>query len=166
MNTNHCCEYELHCNNIILFVQMEYFQDDLFCDTLVTWKSGLGAKEWLGGANGSLSTISLRPEGMKLCKQEYIVKYSHDYNVYKGWVKVSCILKVSAAAFVISNQLKSQKSSCIQCSGCVFSRQSYALHYFIMSLNTTLRIFPQLLQLMGRSCYTFYIIISLLIFLQ
>lgn len=79
---------------------------------------------------------------MKLCKQEYIVKYSHDYNVYKGRVKVSCILKVSAAAFVISNQLKSQKQLYTMQWLCV-SRQSHALHYFVMSLNTTLRIFPQ-----------------------
>uniref|UniRef100_A0A1X7U457 Coronin n=1 Tax=Amphimedon queenslandica TaxID=400682 RepID=A0A1X7U457_AMPQE len=46
-------------------VKTEYFQDDLFCDTLVTWKAGIGAREWLDGANGSLETVSLKPEGMK-----------------------------------------------------------------------------------------------------
>ena len=50
------------------YFQTEYFQDDLFCDTLVTWNAAIGAREWFDGTNGSLETLSLKPEGMKPCK--------------------------------------------------------------------------------------------------
>ena len=47
---------------------MEYFQDDIFPDTAVTWKPTLTAAEWLMGTNRIPETVSLKPPGMKPCK--------------------------------------------------------------------------------------------------
>ena len=47
---------------------MEYFQDDIFPDTTVTWKPTLTAAEWLMGTNRIPETVSLKPPGMKPCK--------------------------------------------------------------------------------------------------
>lgn len=50
----------------VYFFQTEYFQDDLFPDTRVTWEPALTADQWLAGQNTKPRTISLRPVGMKL----------------------------------------------------------------------------------------------------
>ncbi|XP_021364093.1 coronin-7-like isoform X2 [Mizuhopecten yessoensis] len=46
-------------------VKMEYFQDDLFPDTRVTWEPTMTSDEWLSGLNNHARTISLQPRGMK-----------------------------------------------------------------------------------------------------
>ncbi|XP_028750702.1 coronin-7 isoform X1 [Peromyscus leucopus] len=45
-------------------VRKEFFQDDVFPDTAVSWEPVLKAKAWLGGANGQPQLLSLRPPGM------------------------------------------------------------------------------------------------------
>ncbi|VFV27332.1 coronin-7-like [Lynx pardinus] len=45
-------------------VRKEFFQDDVFPDTAVSWEPVLSAKAWLGGANGQPRLISLQPPGM------------------------------------------------------------------------------------------------------
>ena len=50
-----------------ILLQTEYFQDDLYCDTLVHWEPALTAEEWLAGKDAIQRRISLRPEGMKPC---------------------------------------------------------------------------------------------------
>ncbi|KAM8778112.1 coronin-7 isoform 2-T2 [Rhynchonycteris naso] len=45
-------------------VRKEFFQDDVFPDTAVTWEPVLSAKAWLGGANGEPRLLSLQPPGM------------------------------------------------------------------------------------------------------
>uniref|UniRef100_A0A8C8WXD5 Coronin n=1 Tax=Panthera leo TaxID=9689 RepID=A0A8C8WXD5_PANLE len=42
----------------------EFFQDDVFPDTAMSWEPVLSAKAWLGGANGQPRLISLQPPGM------------------------------------------------------------------------------------------------------
>ncbi|XP_033742691.1 coronin-7-like isoform X2 [Pecten maximus] len=46
-------------------VKMEYFQDDLFPDTRVTWEPTMTSEEWLSGLNNQARTISIQPKGMK-----------------------------------------------------------------------------------------------------
>lgn len=53
---------------LFFFIQTEYFQDDIFPDTKVTYEPVMSSKEWLSGANTSAKTISLKPKDMKLCK--------------------------------------------------------------------------------------------------
>lgn len=48
--------------------KLEYFQDDIYPSTKVTWESELSAKEWLDGKNNQHRLISLQPQGMKPCK--------------------------------------------------------------------------------------------------
>ncbi|XP_014444720.1 coronin-7 isoform X2 [Tupaia chinensis] len=45
-------------------VRREFFQDDVFPDTAVSWEPTLSAKAWLGGANGQPRLLSLQPPGM------------------------------------------------------------------------------------------------------
>lgn len=45
-------------------VRKEFFQDDVFPDTAVSWEPVLNAKAWLGGANGQPQLLSLQPPGM------------------------------------------------------------------------------------------------------
>ncbi|XP_058142542.1 coronin-7 isoform X2 [Dasypus novemcinctus] len=45
-------------------VRKEFFQDDVFPDTAVTWEPVLSAQAWLGGANGQPRRLSLQPPGM------------------------------------------------------------------------------------------------------
>lgn len=45
-------------------LQKEFFQDDVFPDTAVSWEPVLSAKAWLGGANGQPRLLSLQPPGM------------------------------------------------------------------------------------------------------
>nr|KAF6440229.1 coronin 7 [Rousettus aegyptiacus] len=45
-------------------VRKEFFQDDVFPDTVVSWEPVLSAKAWLGGANGQPRLLSLQPPGM------------------------------------------------------------------------------------------------------
>ena len=44
--------------------QKEFFQDDVFPDTAVSWEPVLSAEAWLGGANGQPRLLSLQPLGM------------------------------------------------------------------------------------------------------
>ncbi|XP_060082621.1 coronin-7-like [Ylistrum balloti] len=46
-------------------VKMEYFQDDLFPDTQVTWEPTMTSAEWISGLNNQPRTISVQPAGMK-----------------------------------------------------------------------------------------------------
>ncbi|XP_037363582.1 coronin-7 [Talpa occidentalis] len=45
-------------------VRKEFFQDDVFPDTAVSWEPVLSAQAWLGGANGQPRLLSLQPTGM------------------------------------------------------------------------------------------------------
>ncbi|KAM4820168.1 coronin-7 [Thomomys bottae] len=45
-------------------VRKEFFQDDVFPDTAVSWEPALSAEAWLGGANGQPRLLSLQPAGM------------------------------------------------------------------------------------------------------
>ncbi|XP_043312091.1 coronin-7 isoform X1 [Cervus canadensis] len=45
-------------------VRKEFFQDDVFPDTAVSWEPALSAEAWLGGANGQPRLLSLQPPGM------------------------------------------------------------------------------------------------------
>ncbi|XP_052051806.1 coronin-7 [Apodemus sylvaticus] len=45
-------------------VRKEFFQDDVFPDTAVTWEPVLSAKAWFEGANGQSRLLSLQPPGM------------------------------------------------------------------------------------------------------
>ncbi|XP_057603776.1 coronin-7 isoform X3 [Hippopotamus amphibius kiboko] len=45
-------------------VRKEFFQDDVFPDTAVSWEPVLSAKAWLGCANGQPRLLSLQPPGM------------------------------------------------------------------------------------------------------
>ncbi|KAB0350227.1 hypothetical protein FD754_015084 [Muntiacus muntjak] len=45
-------------------VRKEFFQDDVFPDTAVSWEPALSADAWLGGANGQPRLLSLQPPGM------------------------------------------------------------------------------------------------------
>jgi coronin-7 len=49
-------------------MQIEYFQDDIFPDTKVTYEPVMSSREWLSGAITPAKTISLKPKDMKLCK--------------------------------------------------------------------------------------------------
>ena len=44
---------------------MEYFQDDIFPETRVTWEAVLTAEEWLTGRDGAQPTLSLKPVDME-----------------------------------------------------------------------------------------------------
>ncbi|XP_059271433.1 coronin-7 isoform X3 [Mustela nigripes] len=45
-------------------VRKEFFQDDVFPDTAMSWEPVLSASAWLAGANGQLQLLSLQPPGM------------------------------------------------------------------------------------------------------
>ncbi|XP_066870346.1 coronin-7 isoform X3 [Kogia breviceps] len=45
-------------------VRKEFFQDDVFPDTAVSWEPVLSAEAWLGGANGQPRLLSLQPPDM------------------------------------------------------------------------------------------------------
>lgn len=45
-------------------LQKEFFQDDVFPATAVTWEPVLSAQAWLGGADGQPRMLSLQPPGM------------------------------------------------------------------------------------------------------
>ena len=52
----------------LLTLQMEFFQDDIYPDTTVTWQAALTGREWLDGGNKLQGSISMRPADMKLCE--------------------------------------------------------------------------------------------------
>ncbi|CAI8046126.1 Coronin-7 [Geodia barretti] len=43
----------------------EYFQDDVYPETRVTWEAALTSQEWLSGEDGVQSSLSLRPHDME-----------------------------------------------------------------------------------------------------
>ncbi|XP_070779150.1 coronin-7 [Enoplosus armatus] len=45
-------------------VKKEFFQDDVFTDTVVCWEPALTASAWLSGSNGQHKKISLKPKDM------------------------------------------------------------------------------------------------------
>ncbi|XP_069875784.1 coronin-7-like [Dipodomys merriami] len=45
-------------------VRKEFFQDDVFPNTAVSWEPVLSAEAWLGGANGQPRLLNLQPPGM------------------------------------------------------------------------------------------------------
>lgn len=61
-------EHLLMVSFLFFFIQTEYFQDDIFPDTKVTYEPVMSSTEWLSGANTPAKTISLKPKDMKLCK--------------------------------------------------------------------------------------------------
>lgn len=50
-------------------VRLEYFQDDLFPETRVTWEPTMTSKDWLAGSNRQPRTLSLQPKDMTLLSQ-------------------------------------------------------------------------------------------------
>ena len=48
--------------------RVNYFQDDLYPDTLCMDKAPLIAKEWLKGKNALQKTLNLKPSNMKSCR--------------------------------------------------------------------------------------------------
>ena len=46
-------------------VKTNFFQDDLFPDTRLTWNPTLTAEEWLGGSTRQPEYVSLKPDNMK-----------------------------------------------------------------------------------------------------
>lgn len=60
-------------------VQKEYFQDDIFPETTVTWEPSLTSDDWFNGQNKEQRKISLKPTDMKLLseapKVEVVKKY-------------------------------------------------------------------------------------------
>ncbi|XP_076446220.1 coronin-7-like [Babylonia areolata] len=50
-------------------VRTEFFQDDLYPDTRVTWEPALTAEQWLSGQDATPKYVSLRPAGMKLLSE-------------------------------------------------------------------------------------------------
>ena len=65
------CVYSLYVPAVcptFAFSQKEYFQDDVFPDTTVTWEPSISAADWLDGGNKEQRKISLRPSDMKLRK--------------------------------------------------------------------------------------------------
>lgn len=49
-------------------IKTQFFQDDIFQDTRVTWKPTVTSEEWLDGKEGQAEWISLQPADMKKCK--------------------------------------------------------------------------------------------------
>jgi len=47
---------------------MEYFQDDLFPNTKITWEHSMTSEEWLSGSNNQTNLICLKPTDMTSCK--------------------------------------------------------------------------------------------------
>ncbi len=47
---------------------MEFFQDDLFPDTKVTWEPALTSSEWFSGIDKAPKKMSLKPSDMTSCK--------------------------------------------------------------------------------------------------
>ncbi|KAM5227747.1 coronin-7 [Ctenodactylus gundi] len=45
-------------------VRKEFFQDDVFPDTAISWEPVLSAEAWLAGSNGQPQLLSLQPPGM------------------------------------------------------------------------------------------------------
>uniref|UniRef100_A0A3P8SBI7 Coronin n=1 Tax=Amphiprion percula TaxID=161767 RepID=A0A3P8SBI7_AMPPE len=45
-------------------VKKEFFQDDVYSDTVVWWEPALTASSWLAGSNGQHNKMSLKPEDM------------------------------------------------------------------------------------------------------
>ncbi|XP_062610316.1 coronin-7-like [Saccostrea cucullata] len=65
-------------------VRLEFFQDDLFPDTRVTWEPTMTSKEWLAGSNQQPRSISLKPKDMTPLslapKETHKVKKFDSYN--------------------------------------------------------------------------------------
>ena len=53
---------------MISLIQTEYFQDDVYPETRVTWEAALTSQEWLSGEDGVQSSLSLRPHDMEPCE--------------------------------------------------------------------------------------------------
>ena len=47
--------------------RLNYFQDDIYPDTLCVEESPLTAQQWLQNENGKQKTCSLKPPSMKSC---------------------------------------------------------------------------------------------------
>lgn len=47
-----------------MYFQSEYFQDDLFPQTKVTWEPSLSSTDWFNGQNGITKYVDLRPSEM------------------------------------------------------------------------------------------------------
>lgn len=54
----------------VLFLppQVEFFQDDLFPETRVTWKPVVDSSDWFNGQDKSQPRVSLKPDDMTSCK--------------------------------------------------------------------------------------------------
>lgn len=49
-------------------IKIQYFQDDIFQNTRVTWKPTVTSEEWLDGKERHTEWISLQPADMRKCK--------------------------------------------------------------------------------------------------
>ncbi|XP_070554407.1 coronin-7-like [Ptychodera flava] len=64
-------------------VKMEYFQDDLYPETKVTWQPVMTACEWTSGENRQLNLQSLHPDGMKPLSSAPKVVVAKKYESYR-----------------------------------------------------------------------------------
>ena len=64
------CREPVYLCTMISLIQMEYFQDDVYPETTVTWEAALTSQEWLSGEDGVQSSITLRPHDMEPCEEE------------------------------------------------------------------------------------------------
>ncbi|ESO90597.1 hypothetical protein LOTGIDRAFT_163798 [Lottia gigantea] len=64
-------------------VKKEFFQDDLFPDTKVTWEPVLSCSDWLQGQDGHQRKISLKPDDMEtLTSQPVLEKKPNKYESF------------------------------------------------------------------------------------
>ena len=56
-------------------VKSEYFQDDLFPPTRVTWNATLTAAQWFAGAQQPADRLQLKPDDMETRQSAQIVEF-------------------------------------------------------------------------------------------
>ena len=89
---------------------MEYFQDDIFPETRVTWEAVLTAEEWLAGRDGAQPTLSLKPVDMESREYNY-----HIIPLFLRTVTKACCLclqNVTLVEFVFVLGTKSVPGCC------------------------------------------------------
>ena len=88
---------------------MEYFQDDIYPDTRVTWQAALTAQQWLDGGDELQPCISMRPADMKPCEHsaalvgvfiwKNVTSYPRKHNQN---IRESCYMCVTTLALYLS----------------------------------------------------------------
>ena len=119
---------------------MEYFQDDLFPDTAVTWESVMSSKQWYAGEDEPVKRVSLCPSDMSPRKSLSQLSQSTRYTdpilvqcwnsvadggptLYQHWVGVSCGLGLSHDAKCLQLGLHSHPTLSCQLSSSVLRRK-------------------------------------------